>query len=211
MEWSLKLLQCVWWVSFNKCSLSADYSESSEGEGEEEREELTLSKLANRSASRTLWRGGEEGAKGSAIGSLAGREEKSPIGWVWKWPRRWKASLDSVLERDDFLPGQNKGQWVLQFKDWKHTWQTNTLDYWPGGGGGGRVGVPVLGGKAGGTSAPAGWFSSWNRFLLSMPNWSAPFDCKRKTKNKNTSQYLFFFAQSDAQYKQRTNNHKYGV
>lgn len=64
-----------------------DYSESSEGEGEDEREELTLSKLANRSASRTLCRGGEEGAKGSAIGSLAGREEEeeeSPRGWVWK-------------------------------------------------------------------------------------------------------------------------------
>lgn len=30
------------------------YSESSEDEGEGEREELTLSKLANRSASRTL-------------------------------------------------------------------------------------------------------------------------------------------------------------
>lgn len=68
--------------------LSADYSESSEGEGEDEREELTLSKLANRSASRTLWQGGEEGAKGSATGSLAGREEeeeeKSPRGGLWK-------------------------------------------------------------------------------------------------------------------------------
>lgn len=30
------------------------------------------------------------------------------------------------------------------------------LEYGPGGGGGGRVGVPVLGGKAGGTSEPAG-------------------------------------------------------
>lgn len=94
--------------------MSVDYSESSEGEGEEEREELTLSKLANRSASRTLWRGGEEGAKGSALGSLAGREEeeeeeeKSPRGGVWKGPRRWKASLDSVLERDDLLPGEER-------------------------------------------------------------------------------------------------------
>lgn len=86
--------------------MSANYSESSEGEGEDEREELTLSKLANRSASRTLWRVGEEGAKGSAIRSLAGREEedKSPRAWVWKWPLRWKASLDSVLESDDLLP-----------------------------------------------------------------------------------------------------------
>lgn len=67
----------------------------------------------------------------------------------------------------------------MPLKGWNHTWYiTNALDYWPGGGGGGRVGVPVLGGKAGGTSEPAGEFSSWNRFLLSMPNWSAPFDWK---------------------------------
>ncbi len=66
---------------------------------------LTLSKLANRSASRTLWRGGEEGAKGSAKGSLAGREEeeKSPVGCGWKCPRR---SEESVLERDDLLPDE---------------------------------------------------------------------------------------------------------
>lgn len=69
---------------------------------------LTLSKLANPSASRKLWRGGEEGAKGSAKGSLAGREEeeKSPGGCGSKCPRRLKESEDSVLERDDLLPGQ---------------------------------------------------------------------------------------------------------
>lgn len=43
----------------------------------------------------------------------------------------------------------------------------------PGGGGGGRVGVPVLGGSAGGTSD---CWSSWKRFLLLTANWSAPFD-----------------------------------
>lgn len=70
-----------------------------------------MSKLANRSASRTLWRGGEEGAKGSAKGSLAGREEEedeevnSPEDCGRKGPRRWKESEDSVLERDDLLPG----------------------------------------------------------------------------------------------------------
>lgn len=48
-----------------------------------------------------------------------------------------------------------------------------SAQYWPGGGGGGRVGVPVLGGRAGGTSD---WVSSWKRFLLLMPNWSEPFD-----------------------------------
>lgn len=96
---------------------------------------LTLSKLANRSASRTLWRGGEEGAKGSAKGSLAGREgeeeeeEKSPEGCGRKCPRRWKESEDSVLEMDDFLPGQVKhrqadvhGQVLFQI--------TNTRCYW---------------------------------------------------------------------------------
>ena len=48
--------------------------------------------------------------------------------------------------------------------------------YGPGGGGGGLVGVPVFGGRAGGTSELGDWPSSWNRFLLLMPNWSAPFD-----------------------------------
>lgn len=74
---------------------------------------LTLSKLANPSASRTLWRGGEEGAKGSAIGSLAGREEeeeeeeeRSPGACGSKCPLRWKEPEDSVLHRDALLPGQ---------------------------------------------------------------------------------------------------------
>lgn len=45
----------------------------------------------------------------------------------------------------------------------------------PGGGGGGLVGVPVLGGKAGGTSD---WLSSLNMFLLCVleAKWSAPLD-----------------------------------
>lgn len=71
-----------------------------------------MSKLANRSASRALWRGGEEGAKGSAEGSLAGREEeeeedeeKSPAVWERKCPRRWKESEESVLVMEDLLPG----------------------------------------------------------------------------------------------------------
>lgn len=123
---------------------------------------LTLSKLANPSASRALRRGGEEGAKGSAKGSFAGREEeeeeeeKSPEVCGMKFPRRWKESEDSVLLIDDFLPG---------------------------GGGGGLVGVPVFGGRAGGTSELAGWLSSWKRFLLSTPNWSAPFDFAKALKS----------------------------
>lgn len=74
---------------------------------------------------------------------------KSPEGCGRKGPRRWKESEDSTLEIDDLLPG---------------------------GGGGGLVGVPVFGGRAGGKSGAAGWLSSWNRFLLLTPNWSAPFD-----------------------------------
>lgn len=73
-------------------------------------------------------------------------EEKSPGGCGSKCPRRWEESEDSVLVMDDLLTG---------------------------GGGGGLVGVPVFGGKAGGMSALAGGVSSWNRFLLLMPNWSA--------------------------------------
>lgn len=53
---------------------------------------------------------------------------------------------------------------------------------WPGGGGGGLVGVPVFGGRAGGTSELAGWLSSWKRFLLSTPNCSAPFDWNEKVQ-----------------------------
>lgn len=79
---------------------------------------LTLSKLANRSASRMLWRGGEEGAKGSAKGSLAGREEEeeeSPGACGSKCPRRWKESEDSVLEMEDLLPGQVRYRRVDRF------------------------------------------------------------------------------------------------
>lgn len=175
------------------------YWESGGGKGEGEREVLTLSKLANRSASRTLWRGGEEGAKGSAKGSLAGREEeeeeeeKSPEVCGRKCPRRWKESEDSVLEMDDLLPGQVRhrkayGDIKMSHRgnEWKDRASTNKVDffyrkieqfkYWPGGGGGGLVGVPVFGGRAGGMSGLADWLSSWNRFLLLMSNWSAPFD-----------------------------------
>lgn len=80
------------------------------GEGDGERELLTLSKLANPSASRAVRRGGEEGAKGSAKGSFAGREEeeeeeeKSPEVCGMKFPRRWKESEDSARLMDDFLP-----------------------------------------------------------------------------------------------------------
>lgn len=87
-----------------------DYWHSGGGEGDGERELLTLSKLANPSASRALRRGGEEGAKGSAKGSFAGREEeeeeeeKSPEVCGMKFPRRWKESEDSVRLMDDFLP-----------------------------------------------------------------------------------------------------------
>lgn len=86
------------------------YWHSGGGEGDGERELLTLSKLANPSASRALRRGGEEGAKGSAKGSFAGREEeeeeeeKSPEVCGMKFPRRWKESEDSVRLMDDFLP-----------------------------------------------------------------------------------------------------------
>lgn len=97
-----------------------DYSHSGGGEGEV----LTLSKLANRSTSRRLCRGGEEGAKGSAKGSLAGREEeeeeeeeKSPEVCWRKGPRRWKDSEDSVLEIDDRLPDEAKrGKHTVFFK-----------------------------------------------------------------------------------------------
>lgn len=81
---------------------------------------------------------------------------KSPEGCGRKGPRRWKESEDSTLEIDDLLPG---------------------------GGGGGLVGVPVFGGRAGGKSGAAGWLSSWNRFLLLTPNWSAPFDFVRALKS----------------------------
>lgn len=56
-----------------------------------------------------LWRGGEEGAKGSAKGSLAGRveEEEEKSAEVWRrGPRRWKESEDSVLETDALLPDE---------------------------------------------------------------------------------------------------------
>lgn len=56
------------------------------GSGEEEGEELTLSKLANRAGSRGAWLG-EEGAKGSDTESLAGREENSPDPCALNRPR----------------------------------------------------------------------------------------------------------------------------
>lgn len=98
----------MWLMSRKIKRRGCGYWHSGGGEGDGEREVLTLSKLANRSASRTLWRGGEEGAKGSAKGSLAGREEeeeKSPEVWR-KCPRRWKESEDSVLETDALLPDE---------------------------------------------------------------------------------------------------------
>lgn len=107
----------MWFISRRKKRRRwHDYWESDEGEGEGEREVLTLSKLANRSASRMLWRGGEEGAKGSAKGSLAGREEegKSPECGGTKCPRRWKESEDSVLEMDALLPEEKKGTAKIQ-------------------------------------------------------------------------------------------------
>lgn len=120
MERFIKLTPFAWWLWIYypiKYDLGAwkqrkgcDYWESSEDEGEDEREVLTLSKLANRSVSRMLWREGDEGAKGSAKGSLAGREEeeKSPGGCGRKCPRRWKDSEDSVLESDDLLPQKGR-------------------------------------------------------------------------------------------------------
>lgn len=98
------------WFTRRKKRRGCDYWHSGGGEGDGERELLTLSKLANPSASRALRRGGEEGAKGSAKGSFAGREEeeeeeeKSPEVCGMKFPRRWKESEDSVRLMDDFLP-----------------------------------------------------------------------------------------------------------
>ena len=40
--------------------------------------------------------------------------------------------------------------------------------------------MPVFGGRAGGTSGLADWLSSWNRFLLLVPNGAAPLDWNRR-------------------------------
>ena len=72
-------------------------------EGGRGQEELTLSKLANRSGSREgCW--GEDGAKGSWAASLAGWDGTSPGPGGNKGALRWKESDDSDLEMVDRLP-----------------------------------------------------------------------------------------------------------
>lgn len=61
----------------------------------------------------------------------------------------------------------------------------------PGGGGGGLVGVPVLGGRAGGVSELLERLSSLNRFLLveelAAAKGSAPFDWSTETHTHTSS------------------------
>lgn len=120
----------MWLLPGNKKRNKRDYWESGEGVGKGE--VLTLSKLANRSASRALWRGGEEGAKGSDKGSLAGREEeeKSAEGCGRKCPRLWKESEVSVLEMDDLLPEKTDRD-ICQYKCPEKEWtkQVNITNY----------------------------------------------------------------------------------
>lgn len=71
--------------------------------GDQEGEELTLSKLANRLGSLGAWLG-EEGAKGSGTESLAGREENSPEPCALNRPRLWNDSDDSDRWMLDRLP-----------------------------------------------------------------------------------------------------------
>ncbi|TNN74379.1 hypothetical protein EYF80_015338 [Liparis tanakae] len=77
------------------------------GEGERTSRSSQVTCGYSQASSFLTWKGGEEGAKGSAKGSLAGREEeeKSPGGCCWrKGPRRWKDSDESALETADLLP-----------------------------------------------------------------------------------------------------------